>query len=138
MAWIASDQPKTRSVPFGGTRDYTALAARAFLGRVYRFMSLGLAVTGLTALLTASSPAVMGFVFGNQGVFLGLVIAQLIMVMAFAPVATRVRASTAALMFFGYSALSGVTFASIFLLYKGASIASTFLVTAGMFAGISA
>lgn len=110
---------------------------RAFLQRVYVFMSLGLATTGLVALAVASSPAAIGFVFGSRLVFFGLLIAELVLVAAFAPVAARVSAATAGAMFFGYAALSGVTFASIFLRYTAGSIGGTFLITGGMFAAIS-
>jgi FtsH-binding integral membrane protein len=41
-------------------------------------------------------------------------------------------------MFFGYAALTGVTLSTIFLIYTSASIASTFFITAGAFAGLSA
>jgi len=40
-------------------------------------------------------------------------------------------------MFFLYAGITGLTFSVIFLLYTSSSIASTFLVTAGTFAGIS-
>jgi hypothetical protein len=41
------------------------------------------------------------------------------------------------MMFMLYSALNGVTFASIFLLYTSSSIASTFMVASGTFAAMS-
>jgi len=101
-------------------------------------MSLGLATTGVVALAVASSPAALSVVFGNRMVFFGLMIAELLLVMAFAPVAARVSAGAASAMFFGYAALSGVTFSVIFLRYTAGSIGGTFLVTGGMFAGLSA
>jgi FtsH-binding integral membrane protein len=144
MAWI-TDESRGQAFP-GGARSATGgrfgassvdVGARAFLRRVYLYMSLGLGVTGLVALAVASSPAALQFVFGNRMVFFGLMIAEVVLVMAFSAVAARVSAGTAALMFFSYAALSGVTFASIFLRYTAGSIASTFLVTAGMFAALS-
>ncbi len=140
MAWIASSASSASSASARGpaARDHIDVAARSFLGQVYRFMSLGLATTGLIAMLVASSPAALSFFVLNRMVFFVVVIAQFGMVMAFAPIAARVSARAAALMFFAYSALSGVTFSSIFLIYTSGSIAGTFLVTAGMFAGVSA
>ncbi len=142
MGWIAQDQGDRASyeasAPFAATRNHTEAAARAFLGRVYKYMAAGLATTGVVALAVASTPALLAFFIGNRGVFVGLLIGQLIMVMTFSGLATRVSAVTAAAMFFGYSALSGITFASIFLIYTAGSIGSTFLVTAGMFGGLSA
>lgn len=101
-------------------------------------MSIGLATTGLVALAVASSPAALSFVFGNPLVFYGLMVAELLLVMAFAPVAARVGTGAASAMFFGYAALSGVTFSVIFLRYTAGSIGSTFIVTGGMFAALSA
>jgi FtsH-binding integral membrane protein len=136
MAWIGTNP--TRVQPFAGIGVRTSEAGRAFLQRVHLFMSLGLATTGLVALATVSSPTALGIVVGNPMVFFGLMIAELVLVVAFAPIATRVSAATATAMFFGYAALSGVTFSVIFLRYTMGSIASTFIVTGGMFAGLSA
>jgi len=113
-------------------------SARTFLQRVYLFMSLGLVTTGVVALGVVSSPAALSFIFGNPLVFYGLMIAELLLVMAFAPAAARVSAGTATAMFFGYAALSGVTFSVIFLRYTLGSIGGTFVITGGMFAALSA
>jgi len=77
-------------------------------------------------------------VFGNPLVFYGLLLAELGLVMAFSPVAARASAGVAAAMFFGDAALSGVTFSVIFLRYTAGSIGSTFVVTGGTFAALSA
>jgi uncharacterized protein len=100
-------------------------------------MSLGLGTTGLVALAVLASPGLMAFIFGTPMVFPVLLIAELLLVIAFAPVAARVSAGAAAAMFFGYAALSGVTFSAIFLRYTAGSIGATFLVTGGTFAGLS-
>jgi FtsH-binding integral membrane protein len=138
MAWIGRNQSGAQTFPAQRVVAAGDAATRAFLQRVYLFMSFGLAATGLVALAVVSSPTALAFVFGNRLVFMGLMIAELLMVMAFAPVAARVSASTAALMFFGYAALSGVTFSVIFLRYTMGSIASTFVISGGMFAALSA
>lgn len=141
MAWIGqSETGRTRTRPFAAGRAAAQLDAgtRTFLQRVYFFMSLGLATTGLVALAVVSSPAALAFVFGNKLVFYGLLIAELLLVVAFAPVAARVSAGAATAMFFGYAALSGVTFSAIFLRYTMGSIGGTFLITGGMFASLSA
>jgi FtsH-binding integral membrane protein len=142
MAWIARDNERVNvGSGFGavGARaNVSTEATSGFLGRVYRMMALGLGVTGVVALLVASSPAAIEFFIMNRGVMIMLVIAQLVMVFAFTGLLSRVSAGTAAAMFFTYAALSGVTFSTIFLVYTSASIAGTFFVTAGAFAGVSA
>jgi FtsH-binding integral membrane protein len=112
-------------------------AASAFMFSVYRWMSLGLAVTGVTAWYVAQSAAAVQLIFGNRWAFYGLLIAQLALVVAFTPVAVRASSAAAAAMFLAYSALTGVTFSFIFLRYTQASVAQTFFVTAGSFAGLA-
>lgn len=138
MAWIGQNQSGTRTASAPRSVSTSEASTRTFLQRVYFFMSLGLATTGLVALAVASSPAALNFVFGNPIVFMGLMIAELLLVVAFAPVAARASAGAATAMFFGYAALSGVTFAAIFLRYTMGSIGGTFLITGGMFASLSA
>jgi len=142
MAWIGENpRSQARASVFPGARAWTGAsdqtAVRAFLQRVYLFMSLGLVTTGVVALGVVSSPAALSFIFGNPLVFYGLMIAELLLVMAFAPVAARASSGVATAMFFGYAALSGVTFSAIFLRYTLGSIGGTFVVTGGMFAALS-
>lgn len=113
-------------------------SANDILWITYRWMSLGLGITGLVAWLIAQSPAALHVVVGNRLVFGGLLFAQLGMVFAFSAVAPRASTAVAAAMFFAYAALTGVTFSVLFLAYTSSSIASTFLVTGGTFAGLSA
>jgi FtsH-binding integral membrane protein len=146
MAWIANGNERLRSVNVGGGSGFgragagglSTDATRTFLGRVFQTMALGLGVTGLVAMLVASSPAAIGFFLGNPGVMIVLVLAQLGMVFGFSAVVTRASAGAAAAMFFGYAALMGITFSAILLRYTGASIASTFFVTAGAFGSVAA
>jgi uncharacterized protein len=138
MAWIGQNQSKAEAIPGGRVVTSSEAAARAFLQRVYLYMSVGLAVTGVVALAVVSSPAALQFVFGNPMVFYGLLLGELALVWAFVPIANRVSAGTAAAMFFGYAALSGVTFSVIFLRYTAGSIGSTFVISGGMFAALSA
>ena len=103
----------------------------------YRWMTLGLATTGLVALGIAHSPDALDALSSNRVLFYGLLFGQLGLVFALSAAATRVSTPVAALMFVGYAALTGVTFSTLFLVYTASSIASTFFVTAGTFAGLS-
>jgi len=103
----------------------------------YRWMALGLALTGLVAFLVANSPAALNVIVGNRIVFYGLMFAQLGLVVAFSTMAARVSAATAALMFFGYAALTGLTLSVLFLAFTSASIATTFFITSGTFGALS-
>jgi len=108
-----------------------------FFQKVYLWMTAGLAVTALASYLMLSSQAAMQLIFGNRMVFFALIFAELGLVIAMSAAINRISAATATLMFLGYSALNGVTFAAIFLLYTQSSIASAFLVTSGTFAAMS-
>jgi len=103
----------------------------------YRWMTLGLATTGVVALLVAHSPAALELLLGNRILFYVLLFGQLGLVVALSSLATRVSTVAAAAMFFAYAALTGVTFSTLFLVYTATSIAATFFVTAGAFAGLS-
>ncbi len=103
----------------------------------YRWMSLGLGLTGVVAWLVSSSPEAIDLIFGNRMVFWGLLIAQLAIVWTFSSVAQRAGTALTAAMFFLYAAITGLTMSVIFLIYTGSSIFLTFAVCAGGFAGLS-
>ncbi len=108
-----------------------------FFQKVYLWMTVGLAVTALASVFMLYSQPAQQLVFGNKIIFYGLIFAELGMVIAISAAINRISAATATLMFVAYSALNGVTFAAIFMLYTRSSIASTFLVTAGTFGAMS-
>ncbi len=107
---------------------------RELMRNVYVWMTGGLALTGAVAWVVANSPALLQFIFGNQLVFWGLLIAEVVLVMVLSLRIEKMRFVTAALMFVVYSALNGLTLSSIFLLYELGSIGEIFFVTAGAFA----
>jgi FtsH-binding integral membrane protein len=109
-----------------------------FLRSVYGWMCGGLAITAFTASVIASSPAIVVAVASNRLLFWGLMIAQLGIVFVLSARVEKLAASTAALLFIAYSALTGVTFSFVLLAYTGESVASTFFITAGMFGAMAA
>ncbi|MCK8601254.1 Bax inhibitor-1/YccA family protein [Desulfoferrobacter suflitae] len=118
-------------------RERTAELQSEFIRRVYNWMGIGLATTALVAMFTASSQSMLQLIFATPMVFFGLIAVELGLVIALSAAINRLQASTAALMFFIYSALNGLTLSAIFLAYTQASIASTFFITAGTFAAMS-
>jgi uncharacterized protein len=113
------------------------VATTSFFPSVYGWMTAGLGLTALMAVITLSSESMLQLIFGNKMVFYGLMIGELGLVIALSAAINRISATTATLMFLLYSALSGVTFASIFLVYTQSSIAGTFFVASGTFAAMS-
>jgi FtsH-binding integral membrane protein len=120
------------------TLDRARDSASDALWVTYRWMTLGLATTGVVALGVAHSPDLVELLIGNRLLFYVLLFAQLGLVFTLSAMAWRVSTVAAAAMFFAYAALTGVTFSTLFLVYTASSIASTFFVTAGAFAGLSA
>jgi FtsH-binding integral membrane protein len=106
--------------------------------QVYAWMGAGLAITALLAMITVSSPALLSTITGNRLVFYGLMIGELALVVTLAGAINRLSATIATLLFIAYSALNGVTLSVIVLVYTANSIASTFVITAGMFGAMSA
>lgn len=128
--------------PVDGTPAFptsTAAAERvtAFLRAVYGWMFVGLAITAFVAYTIAGSPALIGTLVSNHFLFLGLFLAQLGVVFFLSARVDKLAPGTATLLFILYSGLTGVTLSVILLAYTGASIATTFVVTAGMFGALA-
>jgi len=94
--------------------ESTAATEAAFVAKVYRWMAAGLALTGLFAYAVVSSPGLLRVIVGNPIVFFGLLIGELVMVVAFTRIVRSATFGTAAAMFLAYCALSGLTFSVIF------------------------
>jgi FtsH-binding integral membrane protein len=109
----------------------------SFMRAVYGWMAGGLALTAATATFVAASPTFVLAIARNTLLFWGLAIAQLGIVFLLSGRVDRLAASTAAALFVAYSALTGVTLSFVLLVYTGESVATTFLVTAGMFGGMA-
>ena len=123
--------------------DYTRTAVQvvvrqnALIRQVYAWMGAGLSVTAIMALITLSSPVILDAIVGNRLLFFGLMIGELALVFTLSGAINRLSAATATLIFIAYSALNGVTLSVVALVYTANSVASTFVVTAGMFGAMS-
>ncbi len=109
----------------------------AFLWKVYGWMAVGLGLTAVVAFSVAGSPELLRALVGNRLVFFGLVVAELGLVVYLSARAVRMAPGTAAGLFALYSALNGVTLSVVLLAYTGESVATTFVVTAGMFGSLA-
>ena len=115
----------------------TAERIAAFLRAAYGWMAAGLAITAGTAWFVASSPSLLLMIAQNRLLYFGLFIAQLGIVFYLSSRVQRLSASTASLLFIGYSVLTGVTLSFVMLVYTGQTLTSTFVVTAGMFGSMA-
>jgi uncharacterized protein len=109
----------------------------AFLRNVYGWMCAGLGVTAFVAFTVVGSPTMLRTIASNQLLFFGLVAAELGLVFFLSARAPSLAPGAAAGLFVLYSALNGVTLSLVLLMYTGASVATTFVVTAGMFGALA-
>jgi uncharacterized protein len=130
-----SDVAFTRPSPI--TAASAAERVGGFLRSVYAWMFAGLGVTAIVAAAVAGSPTVMRAIAANQLLFMVALVAELAMVFYLSARVQSLTPTAATLLFLVYSALNGVTLSVLLLAYRGASIATTFVVTAGMFGALA-
>ncbi len=104
-----------------------------FMYATYLWMGVGLFVTGLVAMLVASSSTLLSLFYYNRVLLFGVMIAELVLVFYLASRITKMEYSKARNLFLLYAALNGVSMAGIFVVYAQSTIASAFFVTAGTF-----
>jgi uncharacterized protein len=112
-------------------------AQRTFMARVYGWMTIGLFVTALIALGLNVLFQERIFAMG-AGPFYILLFVQFGIALAMGFLVNKMPAPVAAGLFLLYSAITGVVFSILFLVYTKGSIAGTFFITAGMFGATSA
>jgi uncharacterized protein len=112
-------------------------AQNVFFQRVYQWMAAGLAVTGFTAYAVAGNTAILQMLAGGGFLLLAIVEIALVVWLSYAIANSKVSTQGAVIGFLVYSLLNGASLSFIFLAYTGMSIATTFFVTAGSFAGVS-
>ncbi|WP_276640460.1 Bax inhibitor-1/YccA family protein [Siccibacter turicensis] len=120
-----------------GTIVQSRTGLQTYMAQVYGWMASGLFLTAFIAWYAANTPTVMEFVFSSKITFFGLIIVQLALVFVISGMVHKLSGAVATSLFMLYSALTGLTMASIFLVYTYSSIASTFVVTGGMFGAMS-
>lgn len=114
-----------------------ASAVSVYMRQVYGWMTAGLALTSVVAYGVAASPDLRMTIFSNMLVPIVLIVAQFGLVIALSAAIHKMSSSTATGLFLLYSALTGLTLSSIFVVYPIGSIANAFLSTTGLFLAMS-
>ena len=109
-----------------------------YLAKVMGWMCVGLLTTVVAAMAALSVPAVFSLVFGTQFGFMGIIIAQLIMVMSLSAGIGKMSPGMATVMFLAYSGLMGLTMSVFVVLYDLSSLLLAFSVTTFVFLTMSA
>ncbi|WEK48022.1 MAG: Bax inhibitor-1/YccA family protein [Candidatus Andeanibacterium colombiense] len=125
--------PRTSGSLAGGVTFDAGL--RKHMLSIYNYMASGVLLTGLVAMLTASSGAVYAIMGSGLGIVVMLAPLAIVFAMSFG--VNRFSTSTLQALFWGFAVLMGLSLSTIFLVYTGGSIAATFFATAGAFAGLS-
>jgi len=136
MDRFGMDGSMTPASAFSTTTVAGAERVTAFLRKVYGWMCVGL---GITAFVSFAVTALAGPAFFAQHpfAFFGAAIVEIGLVFYLSARVNRLAPATAAGLFILYSALNGATLSMIFLAYSTTSIATTFVVTAGMFGALA-
>ncbi len=124
---------------FGGIAQTSAgldEGLRQHMLRVYNYMGLGLVVTGLVALLVGTTPALYVPIFSTPLKWV-VMLAPLAFVFFFSFRIQTMSGPAAQMTFFAFCAVMGLSLASVFLVFTGASIARTFFIAATMFGATS-
>jgi len=154
-----SDLDRNYASPFGRAASRADAATvdaglRAYMLRIYNYMTIGLAITGLAALgvyMAAVNNGAAGAAgrIGNTyltsfGVAMFasplkwlFILAPLVMVFVISFGIQRLRPATAQLLFWAFAALMGISLSSIFLVYTHTSIVRVFFITAASFGALS-
>jgi FtsH-binding integral membrane protein len=122
--------------PAGARAAEIDVGLRAYMQRVFGLMGMGTAVTGLVAFFTSQSPTMLDLIYNTQLRWV-VMLAPLAFILVLSFGITRMRASTAQLTFWAFAAVMGLSLSSIFLVYTGQSIVTTFFVSAATFLGMA-
>lgn len=110
----------------------------ALMRKVYVWMTLALAITGICAYGVANNPAIVQMIYSGGATIWIIFLIQLGLVWYTSARIDRLSLTTATTLFVIYSAVNGLIFSSIFLLYSTATISKVFFITAGTFAAMAA
>jgi FtsH-binding integral membrane protein len=107
---------------------------RAYMLRVYNYMAIGVALTGVVAMLTyqLAGPALL-----ESPLIWVFMLAPLALVFFIGARINTLSAETARLLFFVYAALVGLSLSTIFFVYTQASITRVFFISAATFGALS-
>ena len=110
---------------------------RTYMLKVYNYMASGVLLTGIVAMLFASSGLAQDIMFGGGPLKWLIILSPLAIVFAMSFGQNKFSTMTIQAMFWAFAALMGLSMSTIFLVYTGASIAQTFFATAAAFLGLS-
>ena len=131
-----SNYDRNASVPGAFSDGATTIDAglRAYMLRIYNYMAVGVALTGLVAFVTyqLSGPALL-----QSPLMWVLALAPLALVFFISSRINTLSVEAARLLFFVYAATVGLSLSTIFHVYTESSIARVFFISAATFGALS-
>ncbi|HEU0067611.1 MAG TPA: Bax inhibitor-1/YccA family protein [Sphingomonas sp.] len=132
--------PRPNAAPFraaatGARADAYDAGLRSYMLSVYNYMTSGVLLTGIVALLFANS-GMAAQVLGTPLRWV-IMLAPLAFVMVLSFGINRLSTAATQGLYWAFAVAMGLSMSSIFLVYTGQSIATTFFATAAAFAGLS-
>lgn len=109
---------------------------RSYMLRIYNYMAGALGLTGIVAFVASSSPELMAMIFGTPLRYV-VMLAPLGVVIYLSARINKLSFQAAQTWFWVFAGVMGLSLASIFIIYTGASIARTFFITASVFGAMS-
>ncbi len=127
------------SVPRAGgdvaSRTTFDAGLRKYMLSIYNYMTSGVLLTGIVAMLTYNSGLAVSFASGPLMWIVALSPLAIVFAMSFGM--NRFSKTGLQAMYWAFAVLMGLSLSTIFLRFTGGSIAVTFFATAGAFAGMS-
>lgn len=123
------------AVSVGVPRAARDAGLRSYMLSVYNYMASGVLLTGIVALLFASSGLAQQVL--STPLRWVIMLAPLGFVMAMSFGLNRMSTATLQMLYWAFAVVMGLSMSSIFLVYTGTSIAQTFFAVAAAFAGLS-
>jgi FtsH-binding integral membrane protein len=123
------------AVSVGVPRAARDAGLRSYMLSVYNYMASGVLLTGIVALLFASSGLAQQVL--STPLRWVIMLAPLGFVMAMSFGLNRMSTATLQMLYWAFTVVMGLSMSSIFLVYTGTSIAQTFFAVSAAFAGLS-
>lgn len=103
---------------------------------VYLWMTAGLLITAACSSVVLNIPSIWNLLFTPYA-YLGILIVEIILVIALGALVLRLRPAVAIGLFVLYAALNGISITPLAFAFTTGSIAVAFVTTAGAFAGLA-
>ena len=133
--WDPRSTAAAAAASVGTQADVTDAGLRKYMLSVYNTMASGVLLTGIVAMLFAQSGLAAQVLSTPLRWVIMLAPLGFVMVLSFG--INRLSTASAQAIYWAFTVVMGLSLSSIFLVYTGQSIATTFFATAAAFAGLS-